>query len=189
MAYPKLELPVDEGLKEVCRIVSQQYLCEVMGVNRTIVSFAIKHTLYHGKPYQLPNDKVAVANRAIQRCVKELRQVTFSAEPLSQDEYPYSYGDTPADQMRVFRERFKARYILIDSMGWTDNKVKMYFNSKTHPYYNKVSVDDLALINRMVQMAAQDLERIVLSPPTSPSGGEEEELDYYEEMLLAESEN
>lgn len=188
MSYIKWEMPTDDGLREVCRIVSQQYLCKVMGVNRTIVSFAIKHTLYNGKPYYLPSDKVEVANRAIQRCAKELRQVVFSTEPLSQDEHPYSYGDTPADQMRVFRERFKTRYILIDSMGWTDTKMGMYFNCKTHPYYNKVSQDDLALINRMVQMAANDLERIVLSPPTSPSEGEEEELDYYETLLLEESE-
>ena len=169
MSYEKLQLPVDDGLREAFRIVNQQYLAKASGINRSILSFAINHNLYNGKPYELPADKIGAVNQAIQQCAKELKQVRFSTESLSEEECPYSYGDTPADQMRVFRERFKTKYILIDSMGWTEGKIKMCFNNKAHRYINKVSQDDLVLINRMVQLAAQDLESIMLVDDLLPT--------------------
>ena len=170
MSYIKWEMPTDDGLREACRIVRQQYLCKVMEANRTIVSFAIKHTLYNGKPYYLPSDKVEVANRAIQRCAKELKRVAFSSENQSEDEFPYSFGNGVVEQVRTFRKRFSAPYIFSTSMGWTERKIKMHLSDKSMTaYYNKISQDDLALINRMVQLAAQDLESIMLVDDLLPT--------------------
>ena len=62
----------------------------------------------------------------------------------------------------TFRKRFCAPYLLETSMGWSENRAKMYFNSTTHYYYNKVSQIDLDMITRMAELAARDLERIRL---------------------------
>lgn len=162
MAYPKIDYPCEYGLKEVCRIVRQGYLAKLMGIRQTYISIAISHKFINGKPYYMPSDKIAKANEAIQQAARELAKVKFSVCPLTEEEAPYSFGETPADQMRTFRKRFCAPYLLETSMGWSENRAKMYFNSTTHYYYNKVSQIDLDMITRMAELAARDLERIRL---------------------------
>ena len=89
--------------------------------------------------------------------------MAFSNENQSEDEFPYSFGNGIVEQVKTFRKRFSAPYIFSTSMGWTERKIKMHLSDKTMTaYYNKISQDDLDTINRMVQLAAGDLERIVL---------------------------
>ena len=158
----KIDWNSHDGIREVCRIVRHAHLAELMGVHRSVVANAANASIVNGKPYYFTQEKIDRANRAIQQAAKEMAKVRFSVGPLTEEEAPYSFGETPADQMRTFRKRFCAPYLLETSMGWTRTKAAMYFNSTTHYYYNKVSQIDLDMITRMAELAARDLERIRL---------------------------
>lgn len=157
-----MEYKVDEGIKEACRIARQGYLADLMGVKRQILSLAIHHGLMHGKPYYLSEANTEKMQTAINQAAGELEKVKFSGNPLSEDEAPYSFGETIAEQFKVFRTRFCAPYIMRDSMGWPDSKIKMYLSSKNTPYYGKINPEDVEKINAMVQWAAKDLKNITL---------------------------
>lgn len=157
-----MDYKVDDGIKEACRIVKQGYLAEMMGVKQTILTVAISHHDRNGKPYYFNEFQTDKMQAVINQAARELHQVLFSANPLSAQESPYSFGDTIVEQFKVFRRRFNVQYILRDSMGWSDGKIKMYLSKKGGNYYGKIKPDDIDRINEMVQWAARDLENITL---------------------------